>query len=74
MAVKIKDISREAFEYFCEQGTKNRYGDITVTITMNDGVPVKLTKSYCEHIAKRKTEKVVPKEQPEEDTSIPLIS
>ena len=36
--------------------------------------PVKLTKSYCEHITKRKTEKVVPKEQPEEDTSIPLIS
>lgn len=44
MAVKIKDISREAFEYFCEQGTKNRYGDITVTITMNDGVSCKTYK------------------------------
>lgn len=54
----IKSTSKEAYDFFCEQGKLNRYGDITVTITMNDGVPVKLTKGFCEHISRRKTEKI----------------
>ena len=48
----------EAQIFIEQQAEQNKYGDITVTITLNDGVPVKLTKVFCEHFVRRKTTKL----------------
>ena len=48
----------EAQIFIEQQAEQNKYGDITVTITLNDGVPVKLTKVLCEHFVRRKTTKL----------------
>ena len=45
-------------EYIKNQAAGNKFGDITVTISLKDGVPVKLTKIFCEHFVQRKTVKV----------------
>lgn len=55
---KIVKALEEAQVFIKQQAQENRYGDITVTITLNDGVPVKLTKTYCEHFVRRKTTKI----------------
>ena len=58
----MKDIISKALEetnsFILREAEKNKYGDITVTITLNDGVPVKLTKVFCEHLVRRKTIKL----------------
>lgn len=59
MNVPISEVIKEADDFIREQASKNKYGDITVTITMNDGVPVKITNCFCEHISKRTTTKFV---------------
>ena len=48
----------EAQKFIKQQAEQNKYGDITVTITLNDGVPVKLTKVFCEHVVRRRTSKL----------------
>ena len=57
----IKKAISEAQIFLEQQAEQNKYGDITVTITLNDGVPVKLTKVFCEHFVRRKTTKLVAK-------------
>ncbi len=59
MVVPLSKIIEEAGDFFIETAGKEKYGDITVTITLNDGVPVKITKLFCEHIARRTTTRVV---------------
>jgi hypothetical protein len=59
MNVNIKQVAEEAQQFILQQASEKKFGDITVTITMNDGVPVKLTNSFCEHISKRRTTKLV---------------
>ncbi len=59
MNVNIKQVLEEAQEFILQQASKKKYGDISVTITMNDGIPVKLTNSFCEHISRRSTSKLV---------------
>ena len=54
----IKKAITEAQIFLEQQAEQNKYGDITVTITLNDGVPVKLTKVFCEHFVRRKTIKL----------------
>lgn len=54
----IKKAITEAQIFLEQQAKQNKYGDITVTITLNDGVPVKLTKVFCEHFVRRKTTKL----------------
>ena len=54
----IKKAITEAQIFLEQQAEQNKYGDITVTITLNDGVPVKLTKVFCEHFVRRKTTKL----------------
>ena len=54
----IKKAITEAQIFLEQQAEQNKYGDITVTITLNDGVPVKLTKVFCEHFVRRKTSKL----------------
>ena len=41
---EIDEMAYEIFEYFKEKAREHRYGDITVTLTMHDGYPVKITK------------------------------
>lgn len=36
-----------------------KYDDIIVKITLNDGFPVKIEKTFCEHITRRTTTKLV---------------
>lgn len=55
----IEKAITEAQIFIEQQAEQNKYGDITVTITLNDGVPVKLTKVFCEHFVRRKTVKLV---------------
>ena len=55
----IEKAITEAQIFIEQQAEQNKYGDITVTITLNDGVPVKLTKVFCEHLVRRKTVKLV---------------
>ena len=57
----IKKAITEAQIFLEQQAEQNKYGDITVTITLNDGVPVKLTKVFCEHFVRRKTTKLAGK-------------
>ncbi len=57
----IKKAITEAQIFLEQQAEQNKYGDITVTITLNDGVPVKLTKVFCEHFVRRKTTKLAAK-------------
>jgi len=67
MKEKLKQASKEAFDFLYHQGLISRYGDITVTITMNNGVPVKLTKCFCEHLSKRKTDKLTSESDEEKE-------
>ena len=48
MGIEIEKAIAEAQSFFKQQAVQNNYGEITVTITLNDGVPVKLTKVFCE--------------------------
>ena len=41
---EIDETSYEVFQYFKEQCREQRYGEITVTVTMHDGYPVKIDK------------------------------
>lgn len=59
MNVTIEQAVDEAREILFEGARSNGYGDISVTITMHEGVPVKLTHSVCEHLSKRKTKSLV---------------
>lgn len=39
---EIDEMAYEAFRYFKEQCRNQRYGEVTVTVTMHEGYPVKL--------------------------------
>ena len=41
---EIDETAYEVFQYFKEQCREQRYGEITVTVTMHDGYPVKIEK------------------------------
>lgn len=56
--IDIEKAIAETQSFFKQQAVQNNFGEITVTITLNDGVPVKLTKVFCEHFVRRKTIKL----------------
>ena len=59
MNIPLSQVLNESNE-FCRKGAgKEKYGDIIVKITLNDGFPVKLEKTFCEHITRRTTTKLV---------------
>lgn len=58
MGVTIQKVLGEADEYIKNIAAIKKFGDITVTISLKDGLPVKLTKIFCEHYVQRKTKKV----------------
>ena len=57
--IEIKKAVNEAHKYLEETDLEKQHGDIVVTITMFRGEPVKLTTSFCEHLAKRRTTSLV---------------
>ena len=57
--IEIKKAVNEAHKYLEETALEKQHGDIVVTITMFRGEPVKLTTSFCEHLARRRTTSLV---------------
>ncbi|MCR4626489.1 MAG: hypothetical protein K5640_02475 [Treponema sp.] len=55
MNVLLSEVISEANDFIRQVADKEKYGDIIVKITLNDGFAVKLEKAYCEHLTKRKT-------------------
>ena len=45
----------EAQKFLKKTAFEQAHGDIVVTITMYRGQPVKLSKTFCEHLTKRQT-------------------
>lgn len=41
---EIDEMAYEIFKFFKEKARENRYGEITATLTMHDGYPVKIAK------------------------------
>ena len=58
---EINAAVNEAQSYLKKMACEQAHGDIVVTITMFRGQPVKITKSFCEHLAKRQTVSLVEK-------------
>ena len=50
MNVPLSKILEESNDYCRRIASEEKYGEIIVRITLNDGCPVKLEKSFCEHI------------------------
>jgi len=57
-SIDIEKAIAETQSFFRQQAVQNNFGEMTVTITLNGGVPVKLTKVFCEHLVRRKTIKL----------------
>ena len=49
---EIAKAVQDAAEYLDEKARKEPYGDITVTITMRAGVPVKMFTTFCQFRAR----------------------
>ena len=59
MNVPLSDVISEINDFVYEVTGKEKYGEIIVKITLNDGFPVKLEKAYCEHLTRRLTASLV---------------
>lgn len=59
MDVRIQEAAKDAQQFIYDKATENKFGDITVTITLKDGVPVKITRTFTEHFVQRKTTALV---------------
>ena len=59
MNIPLSQVLEESNEFVRQVAGKQKYGDIIVTITLNDGFPVKLEKAYSEHLTRRKTTRMV---------------
>ena len=58
MSEELKSAIRKGFFYMARKAGEERYGDITVTLSMLDGVPHKITTSYSDHFVQRKSERL----------------
>ena len=50
---ELEEVSKVAVDFITSTAKEKRYGDVSVLITFDEGFPVKITTSYCEHRAKR---------------------
>ncbi len=53
MNVPLSKILEESNDYCRKMAGEQKYGEIIVKITLNDGFPVKLEKAFCEHVTRR---------------------
>ena len=61
MNVPLSKILEESNDYCRRIAAEEKYGEIIVKITLNDGFPVKLEKAFCEHVTRRSVERLVVK-------------
>ena len=61
MNVPLFKILEESNDYCRRIAAEEKYGEIIVKITLNDGFPVKLEKAFCEHVTRRSVERFVTK-------------
>ena len=59
MIVPLSDIIEEADEFITKVLKSEKFGDVIIRITLDEGVPVKLEKAFCEHLTRRKTASLV---------------
>jgi len=59
MDLRMQSAAKEAQQFLYDKASENKFGDITVTISLKDGVPVKITKTFTEHLVQRKTTSMV---------------
>ncbi|MBP3742769.1 MAG: hypothetical protein J6J00_07265 [Treponema sp.] len=59
MNIPLSKVLEESNEFVRRIAGEQKYGDIIVKITLNDGFPVKLEKAFSEHLTKRKTTRLV---------------
>ena len=59
MNIPLSKVLEESNEFVRRIAGEQKYGDIIVKITLNDGFPVKLVKAFSEHLTKRKTTRLV---------------
>lgn len=59
MNIPLSKVLEESSEFVRRIAGEQKYGDIIVKITLNDGFPVKLEKAFSEHLTKRKTTRLV---------------
>lgn len=55
----ISEVIYDVSDFIKQKTETEKYGDITITISLNDGVPVKLTRGFVEHFVQRKTKNLV---------------
>ncbi len=61
MDLRVNEAIAQCNEYIKKMADEKKYGDITVTVTLNDGVPVKITQSFCARFVQRRTGQIVRK-------------
>ena len=61
MDFRLSKALKEADDFFISKAKEKNFGDITVTISIRDGVPVKVTETFCRFHVERKTKKVLEK-------------
>ena len=49
MDYRISKAAKAASEYIIQKASEKKFGDITVRVSLKDGVPVKIEKTYCEY-------------------------
>ena len=45
-----KEVIQDSIDYILEQMDLKRCGDIVVSISIRDGIPMKIERKFCEHI------------------------
>ena len=55
MNVSLSQVLEESNEFVRRIAGEQKFGDIIVKITLNDGFPVKIEKAFSEHLTRRKT-------------------
>ena len=53
-SLTVKEAVNEAAEYLEKMAYEKNYGDITVTLSMYEGEPVKLNTAFVEHLIRRR--------------------
>ncbi len=61
MDLRVNDAIEQCCEYIRRMAEEKKFGDIMVTISLVDGVPDKITNSFCVKYVQRRTGRIVNK-------------
>ena len=59
MNVPLSKLLEESNDFCRKIAGEEKFGEIIVKITLNDGFPVKLEKAFCEHVTRRSVNRYV---------------